>query len=62
MVLHRPVVRKEEMAARRAAKTRRYNGRCCAKAAQCAHEATTEKVVHQLVVHDGTTAEQRAAA
>jgi hypothetical protein len=27
-----------------------------------AHEATTEKVVHQLVVHDGTTAEQRAAA
>ena len=26
------------------------------------HEATTEKVVHQLVVHDGTTAEQRAAA
>ena len=23
---------------------------------------TTEKVVHQLVVHDGTTAEQRAAA
>jgi acyl-CoA synthetase (NDP forming) len=25
-------------------------------------EATTEKVVHQLVVHDGTTAEQRAAA
>jgi hypothetical protein len=27
-----------------------------------AHEATTEKVVHQLVVHDGTAAEQRAAA
>ena len=30
-----------------------------------AHEATTEKVVHQLVVHDGTTeqrTEQRAAA
>jgi hypothetical protein len=27
-----------------------------------AHEATTEKVVHQLVVHDGATAEQRAAA
>jgi hypothetical protein len=27
-----------------------------------AHEATTEKVVHELVVHDGTTAEQRAAA
>jgi hypothetical protein len=27
-----------------------------------AHEATTGKVVHQLVVHDGTTAEQRAAA
>ena len=27
-----------------------------------AHEATTEKVVHQLVVHDGTSAEQRAAA
>ena len=27
-----------------------------------AHEATTEKVVHRLVVHDGTTAEQRAAA
>ena len=30
-----------------------------------AHEATTEKVVHQLVVHDATTgqrAEQRAAA
>src|SRR6266480_1925464 len=27
-----------------------------------AHEATTEKVVHQLDVHDGTTAEQRAAA
>jgi hypothetical protein len=27
-----------------------------------AHEATTEKVVHQLVVHDGTTPEQRAAA
>jgi hypothetical protein len=27
-----------------------------------AHEATTEKVVHQLVVHDGTTAEQRSAA
>ena len=23
---------------------------------------TVEKVVHQLVVHDGTTAEQRAAA
>jgi hypothetical protein len=78
MVLHRPVVRKAEMAARRAAKTRRFNGRCCAKAALVfadalavgvlaladltAHEATTEKVVHQLVVHDGTTAEQRAAA
>ena len=27
-----------------------------------AHEATTEKVVHQLVVHEGTTAEPRAAA
>ena len=27
-----------------------------------AHEATTEKVVHQLVVHDGTAAPQRAAA
>jgi hypothetical protein len=28
-----------------------------------AHEATTEKVVHQLVVHDGTLpAEQRQAA
>lgn len=27
-----------------------------------AHEATTEKVVHQLVVHDGTSAAQRAAA
>ena len=27
-----------------------------------AHEATTEKVVHQLVVHDGTSAEQRTAA
>lgn len=28
-----------------------------------AHEATTEKVVHQLVVHDGTLpAEQRHAA
>jgi hypothetical protein len=27
-----------------------------------AHEATTEKVVHRLVVHDGTTVEQRAAA
>ena len=30
-----------------------------------AHEATTEKVVHQLVVHDGTPGqrtEQRAAA
>jgi fatty acid desaturase len=28
-----------------------------------AHEATTEKVVHQLVVHEGTTAaDQRAAA
>jgi hypothetical protein len=27
-----------------------------------AHEATTEKVVHQLVVHDTTQAEQRAAA
>ena len=26
-----------------------------------AHEATTEKVVHQLVVHDRTTAEKRAA-
>jgi hypothetical protein len=27
-----------------------------------AHEATTEKVVHQLVVHDGTSAERRTAA
>ena len=27
-----------------------------------AHEATTEKVVHQLVVHDTTQAEQRTAA
>ena len=27
-----------------------------------AHEATTEKVVHQLVVHEGTAAPQRAAA
>lgn len=27
-----------------------------------AHEATTEKVVHQLVVHDGAAAEQRTAA
>jgi hypothetical protein len=26
------------------------------------HEATTEKVVHQLVVHDTTQAEQRTAA
>ena len=33
-----------------------------ASAVLTAHEATTEKVVHQLVVHDGTTAEQRAAA
>jgi hypothetical protein len=27
-----------------------------------AHDATTEKVVHQLVVHDGAASEQRAAA
>ena len=27
-----------------------------------AHEATTEKVVHQLVVHEGTASEQRTAA
>ena len=42
------------MTTRRANKTRRYPD-------LTAHEATTEKVVHQLVVHEGA-AEQRTAA